>query len=258
MARYTKDPVQLQQKLIHVQSELKKEQERIDQFKRTYNYQYIEQLKEDNHLLEIDKEELERHLYDLEKKLEKYKRQMDVANLKVKMYQDAWEKIDQEYQQLKEDYQELKENHQDLQGRLFKLNSEQQQNEVILIEKNQNIEKLENKHTSQNQHIEELVRTQFFQNKKIEQLELKSQALSNEAHHYRQQTKSTQNAYGQLERVFHQFLISHLINQLKGISQQMIYNQKNDSSKTQLILALEERLAEISDEIIELESQSEK
>lgn len=202
MDRFTKDPVQLQQKLIYVQSELKKEQERIDQFKKSYNYQYIERLKQDNHLLEVDKEELERHLYDLEEKLEKYKRQIDVANLKVKMYQDAWEKIDQQYQELKEEYRDLKENYTVMQDRLFDLKSELQRVDVLLIEKNQNIEQLE--------------KESEYKTGKIEKLEFNSQSFLNENQHYRQQTESIQKAYGHLEGVLHQFLISHLINQLKG------------------------------------------
>ncbi|MFD2639937.1 hypothetical protein [Piscibacillus salipiscarius] len=107
MSESKQDAIQLQQKLIYLQSELKKKQKRIDEIEHSHHYLLIEQLKKENQEFRKKQEDLGEHLSSLEIKLEHYKRLLDVANIKVNMYQNALEKLEHDHQQLKEELIEL-------------------------------------------------------------------------------------------------------------------------------------------------------
>ncbi|WP_091773783.1 hypothetical protein [Piscibacillus halophilus] len=241
MSRKVQDPIQLQQKLIHVQSELKKQQKRLNNYKQTYKYQMIEQLKQENAILESDNEELEEHLYSLEEKLDKYKSHLDVANIKVHMYQQALEKMNHEYSQLKDDYQDLKNDYKKLQDHLFHAQSSKQQIKEELVNKNKEVER----------YVQYKVQYEH----RVEQLETQHNVLNKENDHYQNMNVMLKNQNRRLEENYKKFLIRYLVKQLLAIrGAKQIATQREPSSKERLIFELEKKLNDISNEIQELEN----
>ncbi|GEL77112.1 hypothetical protein [Tenuibacillus multivorans] len=220
MSRFSQDPIQLQQQLIHVKAELDKYKKHLKAYKHSFRYSNINHLKDENKQLQKQIDELNGTLADLEDQLDDNKNQLSVSRIKTYMYQSALEHIEQEQQQLLQEKHEL----------ISKQNAQQKR-----VENNKSTIKQQSYQLNQ---LKEAKEQQLFE---IKTLEDTIRVLRMENSDLREH-----------EVLLRKTFISQLTNTLKKIS----VNGKEHSQhivKFDLIHQLEHKLSQLEEEIKQIE-----
>lgn len=222
------DPVQLQQKIIHFQSELKKYQDIVKDYENNYHFAQFKKLKEENELLKAQMEEQQN---EFERKIEEIEKQYSM-NSESSSNDTTTEEA---FQQLIEEKE--------------KVENELLQTREILINERKQFERV----------ITQLKKEKTDLKNKLNALELNNDSLINSLDNEElienitpilENKHSVESSLSETElKILHE-----LDNQFRDLFNQSFPDEKLLDPKNFLIQQLEKKIEKLTQEIIELEA----